>query len=490
MQGRKFNNSYEFFVLIQILAACGAGLLLGAVGGVFSGELVLGLLAGIFIAYLIIRRAEIGLLGILVATSSIVFEDQLPMVSVGFSLHIPDFILIGLLGVLILRWLIEPNFKFVRTPLDWPLLLFYGISLFWTFYALIHGTVEVEIARRVIRIMTYYLAFFVVTNLVRNSSQLKFLLNGFFFLSTVVAFVMIAQFALGDSVILLPGRVEELNTQGVAYSGITRILPPGISILMVSFFTSFCVLIVSKQERTAWLRLIQLGLLGFGFIFSFLRSYFGTFLVAFALMMFMLRGDELRRFIKWGMVVMVVILVATPIASLMNLSDNGLADATIARFSTIFDIDTFMGEDGSFNYRLIENDYAIREIISHPLKGLGLGADYRPIDLRLDNSELESYGMNFIHNGHLRVLLDSGLFGYSAFFALSLIFLIRGFLYWRSLYDDQIKGIVLGFTLVYLAIFLAAFVNPSFVFWSFTPVFGIIMGVNEVAYARFRQEKK
>jgi hypothetical protein len=50
------------------------------------------------------------------------------------------------------------------------------------------------------------------------------------------------------------------------------------------------------------------------------------------------------------------------------------------------------------------------------------------------------------------------------------------------------RGVVLGFTLVYLAVLLAAVVNSPFMQWFWTPVFGIIMGINEVILKNFRQE--
>jgi hypothetical protein len=73
------------------------------------------------------KRPEIGLLGILIATASIVFEERLPLLSAGgISLHIPDLLLLGSLGLIAVRWLFAPEFRIVRTPLDRPLLIFYG----------------------------------------------------------------------------------------------------------------------------------------------------------------------------------------------------------------------------------------------------------------------------------------------------------------------------------------------------------------------------
>jgi len=118
-----------------------------------------------------------------------------------------------------------------------------------------------------------------------------------------------------------------------------------------------------------------------------------------------------------------------------------------------------------------------------------MGARYRPFDPRLDQEEGWD-ARRFIHNGHLWVLLNTGVLGYLCLMWLSVTFSIRGFKSWRTISDHWMKGIVLGFTLVYLGLLIAAVVNSIFASWSWTPVIGIMMGVNEVALRRAVQEKQ
>ena len=183
------------------MAGCSFGLLLAIACLLFSPLLVFGTLAAVLFIVATLKRPEIGLVGILIATSSIVFEEQLPLFSMGsISLHIPDLILLLLLGLIVARRLVEPEFRIVRTPLDWPLLIFYGVTLLSTFIAIYQSSVGVQqTTRAAIRTLSYYLTFFIVTNLVRERRQLNFLLNGLFLLATMVAAVMVMQFLLGDS---------------------------------------------------------------------------------------------------------------------------------------------------------------------------------------------------------------------------------------------------------------------------------------------------
>jgi hypothetical protein len=487
--GKSFKlNSLPF----QITAGCCLGLLLGLACSWFSPLLVFGALVTAFLTYAALKRPEIALLGILVATSSILYEDQLPMISVGISFHIPDILLLGSFAIIAVRLLVQPNFKAIRTPLDWPLLVFFGITIFSTAIALYQSTVDIEVARRAFRVFSYYLTFFVVTNLVRERSQINMLLNGFFILATIVAAAIVLQFILGSSVQLLPGRVEILATQGAMYDDITRVLPPGWSVVLVSFVVIMCILILEKNTLLSWLKLLQLGLLGMALIFTFLRSYWAALLIIFLFMGYFFKSAERKKYIRFGL--MSVSLMAMILLIAFTDPDSRaarLAAASSDRLSTLFDSGTFQGDDGSLNWRMIENEYAFSTIASNPWLGLGMGFTYRPWDPRLDQPDFSGLDYDFrkhIHNGHLWILLQSGLLGYLSLIWLSLTFLIRGFRNWRYVLDYKFKGVVLGFTLAYLAIFVAAVANSSFTQWRWTPILGIMMGINEVILAKSDQE--
>jgi hypothetical protein len=478
-------------LVFQVILGCGLGLISGLACLWFSPLLVLGTLA---VGYAALKWPEVALLGILVATASIVFEDQLPLLTVGsISFHIPDLLLLGLLGLIALRRLVQPEFRIVRTPLDWPLLIFYGVTLLATFIAILKSSVEVKDALRATRVLSYYLTFFIVTNLVRERRQLNLLLNGIFVLATIVAGAMLVQFVLGDAVTLLPGRVETLNTRGVVFENITRIAPPGFSIVIVSLVTLLCILVLEKFKLLGWLKFLQCGLLGLALLIAFLRSYYAVLIMVIFLMVCLFRGVDRRRLVGWGFLsissaamILLVVYFGIP-----NSRASRLVGASMDRLSTLGDSETFQGGDSSVTWRGIENGYAISTIASHPLMGLGMGAQFRPRDPRLDVEDARVSGYDLtkqIHNGHLYILLQSGLLGYLSLMWLSLAFLIRGFRHWRSIANDRMRGVVLGFTLVYLAVLVAAVSNSTFMQWNWTPVIGIMMGINEVVLRRAGQE--
>jgi hypothetical protein len=479
-------------LLPHLIVASGVGLLLGVASLRFSSLIVLGVLAATFLIFATLKRPEIALLGILIATSSIVFEDRLPFISIGIgSLHVPDIFLMASFGLIVLRWLVEPDFNIIRTPLDWPLLAFYSMTLLSTFVGVFRSSVEVRVAIRAIRVATYYLTFFIVTNLVREDRQLCLLLRGLFLLATIVAAAMVAQFLLGKSLPFLPGRVETLLTQGKRYEGITRILPPGISLVLVTFVATTITLVLDRFRLINVLRFLQWGLLGLAVVLTFLRSYWMVLGIVLFLLAYLLRGQDRQRLIVCALLVMfLAAMVLLPVFSEPESQVAKLVRASFARLSTLGSSAT-LGES-SLQFRYVENEYALRQVAAHALIGLGLGARYRPWDPRLDWINRDGSGFDgraFLHNGHLWILVNSGLLGYLCLMWLSLAFLIRGFRYWRCISASQVRGVVLGFTLAYLGALIGAVVNSTFTQWFWTPVIGIMMGVNEVALKQAVQER-
>lgn len=473
-------------LLIQLLIGCGVGIALGLAGQRFSSLVILEGLVATSLIYATLRRPELALIGILVATSSILFEDQMPRISFGISVHLSDILLLGLMGMIIVRAMVESNFKIVRTPVDWPLFLFLLVTVVSTLIAVYQSAVEAELARRSIRVLAYYLTFFAVTNLIRDPKQLNFFLGCILLIAIVVAGAMVLQFILGDSVQLLPGRVEALVTQDALYEDITRILPPGWSTVMLSFVVLLCVFVLERSQLMKWFSLALLFLLGLALVLTFLRSYWAALIAVCSLLVYLFRGQDRVRFLSglltilfFGALVMLIVYIdpESRAARLVN--------ASADRLGTLGESETFEGQDSSLNWRIIENEYAYTAIAENPLIGLGMGTPYRPLDSRLDYRNADGTttdGRSFIHNGHLRILLQSGFLGYFCLIWISLHFLSRGFKYWRDVTNDRMKAVVLGSLLVYLTIIIAAYANSTFMQWRWTPLLGIMFGVNEVIY--------
>ncbi len=465
-------------VLVEILVGAGAGLALGIASTLLSPVWVVAGLGLAAAALIVVRKPELGLLGYLVITSTILDDARIPHVSIGFgSLTATDLILGLLFVVAIIRLLTERDFKLARTPLDLPLLAFLGIALFSTLIAVQQSRVTLNQSLGQIRAIFSYATFFLVTNLVRSNAQLKSLVKGFFYLAIAVCFAMIAQYLLGTSVHILPGRVETLTVQDASYSGITRVLPPGQSLIFFGFICLVGIMLSERIQQGTIVRSIQAALIGLAIILTFNRNFWIGIVIALAGMVILIGYKGRKRLTAFLLVGLVLASLLVPViyagpggkaASLVN--------AFTARFETLLSGNP-LSED-SMQFRYIENAYAIPQIGHAPILGRGLGTTYRPFDNRLDWEEYD--GRGYIHNGHLWIMLQTGLLGYAVFLFLSILVIVRGIRSWKSVVDPVLRGIYLAVPLAYLGIFIMAIINPVVVQLNWTPVFGMLFGVNEV----------
>ena len=330
--------------------------------------------------------------------------------------------------------------------------------------------------------MSYYLTFFLITNFIRQEKQLLDFINGFFLLGTIVALAMTVQFLIGSSIKILPGRVQDLSAEGTNLVNILRIAPPGLSVILVSFFALICIAIIRRTSAAFFpFELFQICAMGLSILLTFLRSIWASVLLTFPFLFFQVRRKERQKMIQWGIAFLFILLIVL-LAIYINPDSRvaRLVSATADRFATLINRGTFQGQDNSFEWRMLENKYAFASIKKHPLIGIGLGAKYRPYDWRLTvYGDPYDYRIH-IHNGYLWILLDMGITGFITFMWLSFIFLKRGFNHWHNSSTDKLKGVMLGFTLVFLAVLISSVANSTFIQVRWTPILGIIMGVNEV----------
>lgn len=475
--------------LIQLSLAIVAGLLLGVASVILPPRWLLAGLAGatLCVVVIVFKRPEIALLGYLIILSTVLDESRLPRIPIGIGrLLLTDIILLASFALILIRLLVERDFKIVRTPLDLPVLGFVGIAMISSMLSIFQSSMTINDCLGEARVVVSYLTFFVVTNLVREKQQLRTLVNGIFLLGSIVALGMAAQFVVGNSIQILPGRVETLGTEGTAFLGVTRIIPPGESLIFVTFITLTVTLVLERFRLSHWLMISIWGLTGLGVILTFKRNlWVAVFLIL--LVLAVLSWREIWPKMIKGILAIMIIGVSLLIITL-NSPDSAttkLMTGAMERLTSLTDPQTFEDPNSSLRWRDFEYQYAIPQIASHPILGLGMGARYRPFVSGKDSNNYD--GRKFIHNGHVYIMIKSGLLGgYLAFFSFSLVSLLRGLIFWRQVSDPQSQAIVLGFTLAYLGILVGSLVAPMIMAAWWTPVIGIMLGTNEVIYKQIR----
>lgn len=315
--------------------------------GLVSGNLLLnipplhglGIIIGFFVLAVIAVRPEIGILLMVVLLSSIVFEKSLPLIPIGVgSFHVSDVILLFMLGTLTFKIFIRRAYKYVRTPLDLPLALFLVTVLVSICISIAQGQyrTDLSLVLRLLRVVTYYLIVILITNLIRDEKQIRFLISGLLVIAAVVAAAMLIQTMIGESVKLMPGRIEAAGTFGQEYEAL-RILPPGQTLIFISLITSICMVSFRKHKSLLLSGYSYLViLLGIGVVLTYNRNYWVALLLAVGLLL-MLKGIETKK--RLLALLMVVTILA---GSLVALSDGSggkvgkAVDAVSARFSSLF----------------------------------------------------------------------------------------------------------------------------------------------------------
>ena len=420
------------------------------------------------------KRPEIGLLAIIALVSSIVFEESLPPVSIGLgNLYVPDLILLLLLMLSLLNFLKKDNnIKF--NVVEIFLILFILSIVISAVNAIKFNSVSINDGLGRFRILSYYLMYFTVIFLIRSNNQLKVFGRGIFILGIIVSMAMVLQAILGDSVKIMPGRVEAAYSSA-GFDDATRILPPGQMLVHFLFVISGSVLAFSEELKNRKLFYLLLVVFGAGELLTYNRSFWVSAFVVFfgAFVLF-------RKSNKYGVILKVVVPILVAFLFFISISYfspsqflNGHLISIEKRFSSLFENNLF--ESDSLRYRTEENRAAIKVIKGNPVFGNGLGNKYRNvIDPLFEDRE------TYIHNGYLWILLNAGLVG-----AIPLIFFFMTFI-WKikkvamKSPDSFVRSVKVGVGLATITALLINFVNPVTMMAKSIVVIAVAMGIVRV----------
>lgn len=450
------------------------GIVLGLVAVYLPLEITLAAIAVILLLKLITSHPSLGVLIIIVLTSSIVFEESIPLIPIGVgSLHISDVLLLFMLGTLGYRYLTEKNFTFAKSPLNIPLLLFVAVSLVSAAVSVTHYGADFNDVARQFRLISYYLLFFLITNFITEKPQIRFLIKGLFIIASVVAAAMVVQAIIGESIQLMPGRIESASTFGSEFETL-RILPPGQTLVFVTFITAICALVFVQDKPIIFSgHLYLVPLLGIGIILTYNRSYWVAAVLGITLLLLITATENRMRLVA---MLMIVVIFGGSILAMFGGTEGKLGttvDAVSHRFTSLF-AGKELSRSGPVDDRRLENEYALAQIKSHPLLGIGLGNDYRP----------EIYGPEdtltyYVHNAYFWLLTDLGIIGFLLFFWFYIMFLVRAAKSWKGVSDNLLKSAVAGFMISGIAILSIALFIPVFMEWFSIVVIATMTGLTE-----------
>jgi len=423
-----------------------------------------------------VNKPHVGLTTMLVITSSVVFEESLPVVEAGGRLHIFDLMFGFMLLLVLLKRTVNRKFAFVRTPLDLPLVLFAASSIVAIVTSARYGIDYLSAAPEA-RIVLLYLTFFIVTNLVRDERALRWLVKALFITASLTAAVTIAQAVVGSSIRLLPGLMKAVNVATQEFSGISRLEPPGIVLMLFMLIVGVAFLFLGDTEVPFLPLLAIVVLLLVAVILSFYRSTWVAVIMSIGLVFLVLSPARKGRLIA-------VIPIVIPILGIVviGLRVTGgkvetYTEAIVARGVSMITGEAVISVEETWNDRVQEVEDALKSITAYPLVGIGYGNPYRTGGRFRDDRGV------YVHNGYVSILLKMGLIGFIPFILLVTVFLGRGYRLWKRVENSFFRSVSLGVTAGFAGLLIANISDPRFIgnmYW--TPVLGVVMGINEVIF--------
>jgi O-antigen ligase len=390
----------------------------------------------------------------------------------GRGFFVSDLLLILLLAVLTFQLIADRKSRYLRTPLDAPLLFFCAAVVGAIATAVVNHGITFSDATYEARTLLYYLIFFPVIHLIRTKAQVARFVRGILVIGLLVAGTVIVQASVARSFALMDASILQGDAQ------LIRFYHPGFLVVYAALMTLMCSITIRGDRRHRWFHLVLIVLLGASiFLTTVTRNVLVSTSISFAVLMLVLRGSQRSRLV--GNLWLTACIAAGFAAVLGIMGRESLAmqylSALVGRISRMFSPAILTSEE-TLVFRWREIQHAWPHIARHPLTGIGLETAYRPPFFEGD--PLTAY----VHNAYISLWLKTGLLGLVPFLAVSVRFLRRGFRLWRDVQDGFLQAVSLGLTLTYLSLMISSLVAPFLVAnWSLA-IFGVMLGINETIW--------
>jgi O-antigen ligase len=468
---------------VVLVAILGIGFFVAPLPTVLVASL-LGL--GLPAVFLLWNQPYIGLIGIIFLTSSFVRPDLVDLRLPIGGLDFRDLMLLGMLGLLVLKGLTERTFTIPAKPIAIPLLVFFGLAGFSVVYSLIYEGVEPNWIFNELRGLSYYFVFFLAAWSLKNLKQIRTLLMTLYVLADITVVVIIIQqfFGRGTPVLsAMTGNWHVWQAEGASGGfGSVRVIPPGHFLIYILMILSFCMAVASKQSpRSRFFYSTQFVFLNFGLLFTYTRAQWIAAVIAITLLLIFLPTTDksiILRFAAAGCVLLFIVtgifgreiqqfLVTTPFVTTIT-------DRALSIFTPQQTLATY-----SLQWRVYETGEALRSIGENPIFGVGLGNRYRDLTLLQYQSMGTDNLTRFVHNSYLYIATKLGIPGLLAFLSFCVAFFWYGWLQYRYVLTGSSKRIAAAFLASFAGILAWAITEPHLLFVQSTAVIGLMAGVLE-----------
>ena len=450
-------------------AALALGSALGFILLVARPRVALGAVAGLFLVLLTFSYPEFVILIVLCFATGLIPGSLDPFVALPVGhFRASELAYLWLLFFVLFRILTDRSFRYVKTSLDRPALLFCVAVLIGLGTAVLGNGISFSNAVYEARTLIYYLILFPITNLVRTRSQIVRLVQGVLTIGLLLAIQMLARSTFGSASATMAVSVQNAE--------LVRVMSDGAPCVYVAFIVMVCYLALGEQARHSLLRWFQVVVMAVASLTGLARNLMIQLAAVGTALVLVLPRPAMGRLGRnlLGAAFIAIVLVLAIILAGRGSVLLGYATAYLERFDSMFSSRITTSEE-TLAPRVVEMRFAWEQISTHPILGIGLYNPYRP---RLWAAEPKGRTM-FLHNAYLSMWLKTGLLGLISFLWLSVVFLSRGLKRWRTVEDIFLRAVVLGVTLAYITVAISNLVAPSFLQSGSLPIFGVSMGLSE-----------
>jgi len=473
-------------VALVSLSSVGIGLVvIVATHLVDNPKLLVGVLGVIAFVLLTMQWPEFSILCYVALLSGLISLTWLPLLPLGpVSLHISDFMLMLLVGLTALRATSRPGFRLVGSPLLLPLFLFVGAYLLSAVNAILIYGVGPNTVLRTVRVLSEWLIFVPILELVRDEQALRRLLVGLLGLTGIL---LIGVLFPNKFEPFVPVQVSAAQTGSQLYEGFSRFYYPGDIILYFMIPVTVASLAIVDKGKQIW-RVGLLGLLLYWVVKTFFRQYWLTLSCTCALLVVTFSSVERVRLLRRvapvmiGCMLILIVLIAVNPAWVEDVTYPVVDRVTsLARNP--------LKRESSLQWRAIETRYALLQIGRHPLLGLGLGNSYRPpMVLESETTDFSDWTGRYVENGYLWIAVMMGLVGLLPFLWLCAAHLLRLIRHYPEIQDDSLRATYLGYGAAFLGMVVCNIATPTFVIGTRLIFFPVAMAISEVIL-RLEREK-
>lgn len=398
-----------------LVGALALAVVLGGMVSFLPLSLTIGLLGAVLV---VVAGANWPLQAMLVAVA-LMFEvipaEYVPALG-PFKAH--ELVLIYLSAVVVVQTLVRGGALFTPLgPFGWPLLFLLGCVVASSIYVTVFAPNPFLLASY--RIFVALFVIVIIALGARSEDAIRTLTRGALGIALLMTAIVILQSMLNIR-IMTNARVEGVPDA----EDVTRSIAGGCTYVMI-FGVLLMVNRLLSRGKDVLLPIAGIIFFSTGLAMTFGRGVWvatGVGLLVSAGMMRGFRGVALA--MVWG-----TVLVAVMLAGVFVIRPN-VAEAVVMRaMSTGSEIET----GGSFGWRKLENEYALKAIAARPLTGVGLGGEYKQTASSHGHFAVETF---YIHNAYLAYPLRMGI--HAALFP----FLMMGAFFlvtWRALAVTDVR---------------------------------------------------